>query len=248
MSSDSLTRRLRTKVKLTLAAYPQILGPLKAVYHSLGFGMKTEDDYLYAVARRRPGAFVLQVGAMDGQTDDFLWPFIRHYRWRGVLMEPMQPLFEKLRNHYRTSRGIIFENRALAEADGPRTFFRVRPAESIPDWCAGWGSFRREILENAKNVVPAIEGNVLEETIECVSLGSLVNRHAIERIDVVVIDVEGYDYTVLKQIDFGRFRPDLIIYEQTHLNAEEKASAIALLVRNGYRVDLLGMNNAAVRI
>ena len=210
--------------------------------------MKTEDDYLYAVARRRADVFVFQVGAMDGQTDDFLWPYIRHYHWHGVLMEPMQPLFEKLRAWYRGSPGLIFENRALAEADGHRAFFRLRPDHRIPDWCAGWGSFRREILEAAKTIIPAIDDNIVEENIECVSFDSLVSAHRITRIDVIVIDVEGYDYEVLKQIKFDHFRPELIIYEQTHLDSEQKASAIALLQLNGYRVDLLGMNNAAVRI
>jgi hypothetical protein len=76
-----------------------------------------------------------------------------------------------------------------------------------------------------------------------------MRRHNVERIDVIVIDAEGYDYQILSQIDLVSYRPDLIIYEQTNLLGPERRAAMEFLRAAGYRVRRtgIGWNNAAIR-
>jgi hypothetical protein len=69
----------------------------------------------------------------------------------------------------------------------------------------------------------------------------------VSHIDLILIDTEGYDLKILKMIDFRRFRPKLIIYEQELLSPEDKAAAHSLLRSYGYVVHPIEMNNAATR-
>jgi len=63
-----------------------------------------------------------------------------------------------------------------------------------------------------------------------------------------MIDTEGYDYEVLKQIDFQRFRPSLVIYERVHLSDAAKKASVDMLNKAGYDVfNSYSLNFVAVR-
>jgi len=51
----------------------------------------------------------------------------------------------------------------------------------------------------------------------------------VTKIDLILIDTEGYDLNILRTIDFRRFCPKLLIYEQHYLSLHEKAAAKDLL-------------------
>jgi len=77
---------------------------------------------------------------------------------------------------------------------------------------------------------------------------SLLDRRCVERIDVLHVDAESCDYEVLKQIDFERFRPKLILYEHRHLKADDRNAATALLSEEGYRlIDCGALDTMVVR-
>jgi hypothetical protein len=84
--------------------------------------------------------------------------------------------------------------------------------------------------------VPEIESHIVEDRIESISFHSLVARYRPPRIDLIVIDTEGYDLEILRQLDLIRFKPDLIVYEHKHLNELERTIAADLLIANGYSV------------
>ena len=46
---------------------------------------------------------------------------------------------------------------------------------------------------------------------------TLLDRHHVKKIDLLQIDVEGYDYELLKSFNFERIKPQLIRYEHRHL-------------------------------
>jgi hypothetical protein len=70
---------------------------------------------------------------------------------------------------------------------------------------------------------------------------SVLDRHRVSHIDLFHVDAESYDYQVIRQIDFERFRPRLILYEHCALKAGDLHAARALLSRNGY--DLISCGN-----
>ena len=65
---------------------------------------------------------------------------------------------------------------------------------------------------------------------------TLLDRHHVKKIDLLQIDVEGYDYEPLKLFNIESIKPQLIRYEHRHLRLSDKSSCIKLLTQNGYKI------------
>jgi FkbM family methyltransferase len=234
----TLTLRLiKEKIRGNLRPYPSTLGWARRIGRVFGLTSRIDIDYIFDLANRRGrDVFFLQVGANDGLMDDPIHFLVRKYGWCGVLLEPDPQLFERLKENYSGVDGPILVNAALSPINGKTTFYRIRMDEKMPSWCAGLGSFRRDVILSNKNDVPEIESHIVEDRIESISFHSLVARYKLPRIDLIVIDTEGYDLEILRQLDLIRFKPDLIVYEHKHLNELERTIAADLLIANGYSV------------
>jgi hypothetical protein len=55
-------------------------------------------------------------------------------------------------------------------------------------------------------------------------------------LDLLHIDVEGYDLELLKLFDFGQITPPIVRFEHRHLSAGESDEAVRLLAHHGYRM------------
>lgn len=67
-----------------------------------------------------------------------------------------------------------------------------------------------------------------------------------QRIDLLHIDTEGYDFEILKTIDFSVIQPAVILYETKHLSPCDQQASVELLSRYGYQIQLLGADALAV--
>jgi FkbM family methyltransferase len=193
-------------------------------------------DFLFALARRQKDVFFLEVGANDGVSEDMLHHFIKRYRWSGIALEPLPQVFATLQSTNRNSKNVIPLCAALADRDGMMTIWHVLPGTDVPAFCNMLGSFSREVVLSHRSAFPAIEQHVVEDKVQALCFETLVRRFNIERIDVILIDTEGYDFEVLKQIDFRRFLPSIVIYEHVHLTNKEKRESKALLEKFGYQL------------
>jgi len=66
--------------------------------------------------------------------------------------------------------------------------------------------------------------------------GAIVHGISPPRLDLLLIDTEGYDLELLELFDFERFRPDIVRFEHVHLSRADWDEAVELLARRGYRV------------
>ena len=148
-----------------------------------------------------PDLFFIQIGANDGVIYDPLYHYVRRYRWPGLLVEPARCYFARLQENYRSHPNLIFENAAISDREEQRVLFRIREdCDYLPEWCAGLGSFHREVLLSHRWAIPDLERYVVEESVHCVTLSSLLRKHAVTRVDVLCIDTEGHDHEILRQI------------------------------------------------
>jgi FkbM family methyltransferase len=195
--------------------------------------------------------YFVEIGAMDGIQHDPLYDPIQKYGWRGLLIEPLPDLFAELQDTYRGKEGIHMENVAVADEPGTKTLFRVDPKAvrtgKVPDWAKGISSFYQD--RNAiggqgisRAEFDCIRPHVLEENVPCDTLANILRRHGVIKIDVLQIDVEGYDYHILKQLDFEQFRPKVIRIEWCNLPASEKQLALQLLRKWKYRTVEVGLD------
>jgi FkbM family methyltransferase len=202
--------------------------------------------------RQQAGVFFVQIGAMDGMRFDPLYPLIARHAWTGLLVEPMPDLFAELLETYRDRSGLTFENVAIAEVEGERAMFRILPRtiaeRGLPAWAIGISS-----LYPDRNALgwDDLAPHVVRQPVRCLTLAALLDRHEIDRIDVLQIDAAGADLMILEQLDWRRFRPSLVQLEICNLTAAEIESCRSLLSARGYHLaedggDLLAAHQTLV--
>jgi FkbM family methyltransferase len=203
--------------------------------------------WVIAMRVKRPLTFV-QIGSYDGVLADPLSPVVRACGWSGVLVEPMLAAFERLVANYDGVPNVTFENAAIGAADGLATLYSVPPRPGDPMWIEMIPSLDRATILSHKGLIPSVEERIVETPVTCMTLATLVSRHELQTIDILNIDTEGYDYEILKQIDFSAaWAPTFIIYERLHFNRATTRAARQLLHRAGYRIANIGADAFAYR-
>lgn len=192
-----------------------------------------------AFADAYPEAFFIEVGSNDGEQHDHLRPFILELPWEGIMVEPVPYVFERLRRNYARLGRVALENVAIADHDGELEFHYLRESSEherrdLPDWYDGIGSLSRErVLSHAPHVAN-LEGRLVREDLPCLTFESLCRKHAVGRIDLLLIDTEGHDWEIIRDIDLDARRPRLLIYEHFHLTADDRARCRAHVESAGY--------------
>ena len=181
--------------------------------------------------------FFIQIGSNDGKRGDPIYDYVIKYSWRGILIEPVPYLYEKLKNTYAGQEGLVFENIAIADKDGHKTFYRVEENDEPgnPFWYDQLGSFCKEVLLKHRAMVPNLEKHLISEQIPCLSFNSLLKKCGVTKITLLHIDTEGYDYEIIKTVPFGLIKPYIILYEHKHLSRDDKQACVSLLTEQGYR-------------
>ena len=194
---------------------------------------------LRAFADSYPEARFIEIGSNDGEQHDHLRPLILTSNWSGIMVEPVPYVFDRLRENYAGVEGLLFENVAIADEDGELPFFHLREANedelrTLPHWYLGLGSFSRSAVLGHEKDIPDIKDRLVETRVRCLAFDSLCERHGWSRFDLLLIDTEGFDWEILKNIDLEAYRPRLVIYEHYHLSPDERTEALQHLRNHGY--------------
>ena len=204
---------------------------------------------LKSLARQNEPIFFINIGANDGLAGDPLREFIMTRGWNGILVEPVDYVFQRLVKAYRslpTSR-IQFENAAIAEVTGVKKFWHLKLTPGFPPGYDQIGSFSEEHVLKHKDMFPNLEESLVSRDIPCITVADLLRKHSVQKLDLVFIDTEGYDYEVIKQIDLVKLPPKVIIFENAHLPKSELQSCYQLLRANGFEISEEGSDTVAAR-
>jgi FkbM family methyltransferase len=203
-----------------------------------------------AAAFRRLGqrCFFVQIGAMDGITFDPINPYIKQMHWRGILVEPIPDMFEKLRHAYSGCPNLIFVNKAIADYNGRIEMTRI-DALAVARNLIGIGALgvstimpHRGVLGGAvrlkqqtQKIINAYKRTL---TVPCLRLPTLLRKYNVQKIDLLMIDTEGADWMIARQLPLEKYRPRLVYLEYDHLQNCERTACIRHLQKAGYRVRL----------
>ena len=177
----------------------------------------------------------VQIGTMDGITNDNMYSHIINKKMRGVLVEPIPYWFNKLKETYKNINYVSFENAAVSLSNGETNMFYVNPEkvknEKLPDWYNGHSSI---LYQHAPGNLWGIKGSSTQIKVNSINLDTLTKKHNIEDIDIYFSDCEGYDLDIIKQLDFNKFKPSIINIESNKLNHEDIKWFEETLKRNNY--------------
>lgn len=191
---------------------------------------------LQAYAETTKEVFLVQIGSNDGKTNDPFFESIVNRGWYALLVEPVPFVYERLVENHRGHEKVKTANVAISDREETRPFYHLSRTDrpDAPWWYDQIGSFDRDQVLKSRDEIPGLDELLTSTEVRCTSLASLLESHGVEAIQILHTDLEGYDSKVLRQIDFSRWAPDLILYENKHLPPGERDSTIRLLAREGY--------------
>lgn len=195
------------------------------------------------IHRRNGDVFFIQAGAHDGLTYDPIRPFVSEYNLPGILIEPQPKIFAQLVENYRGAKNLIFENAALAHQDGEVSLYTFAEGSALPEHATMLASFRRDALVHNGH---AYKGEVVETRVPAITLSSLLKKHNVTRVDVLQMDTEGFDFEIIKMIDFDIIKPSIISFESAFLSIPERHACNRLLSSHGYRLATFHVDTVAV--
>ena len=194
------------------------------------------DALLKDFAAVVPDAVFIQIGANDGVTGDPINHLITRAdtQWNGVLVEPVAHLFSELSKRYAHDPRLRLERAAIGESDGTAMIHRLQTTAKDSLWLEQVPSLELDVLRRAAQQLAAADKVIVQEQVRCLTVATLLARHRIERLDLLVIDTEGSDWRILRQFDLTLLQPKLILYEHQHLSLQERAEAHQFLARHQY--------------
>lgn len=194
----------------------------------------------------------IQVGANDGVSFDFLYDFVTKRNSSGVVIEPIKEYFDELVINYKDYPDIVKINKAIHPTDKEILIYRVNESalDKYPDWAKGIASFD----PNHHIKLKIMSEDIIEENVVADDLmNTIFKYYRNDKLDYFQVDTEGYDYEVLKMVDFRKLKPNVIKYEFVNLTIENQHNAHLLLKRYGYYYfnefgDTIGVNLKKIRL
>lgn len=168
-------------------------------------GITPIDRFLDTYSKSRAAINFVQIGANDGVFGDPIHTYIMRDKWMGVLVEPIPQVFDLLRFSYRKNTRLRFENCALGLEEGWADFYTT-PRNKF--WSHYGASQRSSLLPR--------EGHE-KITVKVLPFNVLAERNSLNQIQLIHTDTEGFDYEILKQIDFNLYQTEVILFEHIHL-------------------------------
>jgi FkbM family methyltransferase len=202
-----------------------------------------------AKMKDRNNIFVIQIGSNDGKTNDPIFDHVHNYGWNGVFLEPVPSNFHKLSANYAGNSKVRLYNTAIGKEPGHLIFYTLKDID-FPDkpwWYSQVGSFRREVLLKHKEYLPHIESLIEEVDVQVKTIKELYQESGRDHVNLIHIDTEGYDYEILKTIDFTFDQPDLILFEHHHLSFDDYKKSISILKANKYTCYKDGSDTLAIK-
>ena len=166
-----------------------------------------EDVLLAELFADRENGYFVEAGALDGVRYSNTYA-LEALGWSGLLVEPIPELAERCAASRPNSR---VERAALSAPGHPPTAALNRYVDDDEV-----GSSRLEVASGAR----ARRGAATEPIeVPLATLDALLE--GVERVDLLVLDIEGHELSALRGLDLDRVRPSVILVEDHALGADD---------------------------
>ena len=228
---------------------------LKKILGALGFKIlpketiKTEryiessslnsGDFIKLLISKKKINNIIQIGANDGKSDDFIRSSI-NIDTNLLLVEPIKSAFDQLEKNYSGYKNVKFINKAIDVVTGKKNIFSVNPKyydfyekkykSKDVSWLTVLASFHKEHLE-----YHGIKSNHIQSVeIDCINFKELIEQYDYQKLDLLVVDTEGYDDVLVTNFINNTYIRPIIILEWIHIKKNKAEKLIELLKSNNY--------------
>lgn len=152
----------------------------------------------------------VQVGAFDGQTSSPISRLLSHPHSRAFLVEPQPVACSLLSEKFKHNPRITIIEAAIAPISGSTLLY-------MP---IGQSHSQLSSLSSSHLPLQSLAANAIKVT--ALSAEDLVRQNGIDRIDLLQIDAEGSDWSILQQFLTLGFQPKVINLETFHLSKTDR--------------------------
>ncbi len=188
--------------------------PSEIIYYS-----QAKQDILFSLLFPGKTRFFVDVGARDGVFISNTYILEKNYGWSGICIEPHPELFRMLEKNRQTK----CINVAVADVDECGETLEFAMWKEGPVGHSGILGIDYSHKDKLKNY----QHEIIK--VKCFPLKKILRDEGIRRVDVLDIDVEGAESSVLRSIDFTECHFNLISIEMSNSEIEE------ILYANGFR-------------
>ena len=177
--------------------------------------------------------FYVDIGANDGITFNNSL-FFENLCWTGLAIEPHPGIYKKLISN----RKCQCINTGIADKPGSMKF---RAIEGPVNMLSGFvDQYDQNHIKRISDEIKLHGGKFEDIQVPCDSLANILEARNINYVDFLSIDVEVYEFNILKSINFKKFHISVIAVENNY-----KDYKIPHLLHNsGFRIDaMMGDDN-----
>lgn len=182
----------------------------------------------------------IECGAFDGITESSTYFFEREMGWTSINIEAYPPVFDRLCHNRPDAFNLSL---ALSDSPGSASFkHAIHPAHGA-NFGNGSISHQHEhmqdlLRQNCTFVDYTVSVNTYKNVIdEIMNFPHMQGRS----IDLMVLDVEGNEISVIKGMSGAKALPRIFCIEYPHVGLDSISNAVAAL---GYELDCTHKNNA----
>ncbi|MDP9094990.1 MAG: FkbM family methyltransferase [Pseudomonadota bacterium] len=195
------------------------------------YSLNFEDVILNRLFPTHESGFYVDVGAGHPRYDNDLFALYDR-GWSGINIEPNEQFFELHQQLRPRDRNLCM---LLSDAPGePLTYYQID----------GSGLSTCDEIQAKQH---AAHGHALQaRSVQVGTLACVLGEAGVEHIDILKVDVEGFEEKVLSGNDWERFRPSVVLVEATYPESPERrpTEIAGFMEQRGYRHVLFdGLND-----
>ena len=176
-------------------------------------------------AAKNSDVFFVQIGSHNGFSGDPLYVHLEEQPgWHGIMVEPVPATFAELSRRRGGDPRFTLVQAAITDHDGIVTMTVFSDEDRDLSQLA--------TLET--RVASTYTTQCRDETDLCAMTFDTLTR-GVADIDVLHVDAEGHDATILAQVDFDALTLSAVLFEHSHLSTEVRAALTERLHRYSYR-------------
>lgn len=170
----------------------------------------------------KTGGFFVECGAYNGITDSNCLALERDYGWRGVNLEPVPYLFDRLVENRPKSTNLNF---ALSNVDGTTQF-----TQALLHGGEHFGNGSIKHTEAHMKELRQRNCSFVNYTVVTKKLSTFITENDIpESWDLLSLDVEGHELSVLSDLRNCEIRPKVIVVEFGYVGGQNLVDMLSEL-------------------
>lgn len=172
------------------------------------YSLSRLDHKILKHLKKRFGFFV-EAGANNGIQQSNTLYFEKHRNWRGILIEPDPVLATQCRK-FRVNSITVEAALVAPEDSGKLVSFT---SMGLMGYVHGSFKTEEEAQSHVRSAGECFQPSPMSIHVKGLTLTEILDQCRVKKIDLLILDVEGYEAQALSGLEFAKYNPEFILVE-----------------------------------